>query len=119
MLTLHKNSETIHIADLFDSAKDKNPQPIFWHPKKNKDLKLGVDDVEPYLKSAEFRNYYHLHPNAAKLIADALLKDRPLDEKTQKSIQTKYWTVKKDLEKKLYTEMDLAGSDQFIRLDFP
>ena len=119
MLTLHKTEESIHIADLYDNEKDKNPKPIFWYPKKNKDLKLGLDDVEPYLKSTEFRNYYRLHPNTAKVIADALLKDRPLDEDIQKSTQTKYWAVKKDLESKLYNEMDLNGSEQFIRLDFP
>ena len=119
MLTLHKTEESIHIADLYDNTKDKNPQPIFWFPKKNKELKLGLEDVEPYLKSPEFRNYYRLHPNTAKIIAESLLKDRPLDEKIQKSVQTKYWAVKKDLESKLYNEMDLNGSDQYIRLDFP
>ena len=101
MLTLHKTEESIHIADLYDNTKDKNPQPIFWFPKKNKELKLGLEDVEPYLKSPEFRNYYRLHPNTAKIIAESLLKDRPLDEKIQKSVQTKYWAVKKDLESKL------------------
>ena len=63
MLTLHKTDESIHIADLYESESDQSPQPIYWYPRKKKELRLGVDDVEPYLRSEEFMNYYQLHPN--------------------------------------------------------
>ena len=119
MITLHKTDESIHIADLYDNDSDTKGEPIYWYPRKKKELRLGLDDVEPYLKSEEFRNYYRLHPNTAKLITSALLKGRPIEESVSKSVQTKYWNVKKDLERKLYSEMDCNGSDQYIRLDFP
>ena len=47
MLTLHKTDESIHIADLYESESDQSPQPIYWYPRKKKELRLGVDDVEP------------------------------------------------------------------------
>ena len=119
MITLHKTDEGIHIADLYDNKSDTSPERIYWHPRKKKELRLGIEDVEPYLNSEEFRNYYQLHPTTAKIIGDALLKGKPLEATITKSVQTKYWNVKKDLEKKLYSEMDLHGSDQYIRLDFP
>ena len=119
MITLHKTDEGIHIADLYDNESDTSPERIYWYPRKKKELRLGIEDVEPYLSSEEFRNYYQLHPTTAKIIADALLKGRPLEATVSKGVQTKYWNVKKDLEKKLYLEMDLHGSDQYIRLDFP
>ena len=119
MITLHKTEESIHIADLYESVSDGTPQAIYWHPRKKKELRLGVEDVEPYLSSEEFRDYYQLHPTTAKLIGDALLKGKPLEASISRGVQTKYWNVKKDLEKKLYSEMDLHGSEQHVRLDFP
>ena len=119
MITLHKTDEGIHIADLYENESDDKGEPIYWYPRKKKELRMGLDDVEPYLKSEEFRNYYRLHPSTAKVITSALLKGRPVEESVTKSVQTKYWNVKKDLERKLYSEMDCNGSDQYIRLDFP
>ena len=119
MITLHKTDEGIHIADLYENESDESPQAIYWHPRKKKEIRLGLEDVEPYLESEEFRNYYQLHPSVARIISKALLKGRPLEESESKSVQSKYWNVKRDLEKKLYLEMDLHGSDQHIRLDFP
>ena len=95
MITLHKTDDSIHIADLYDNESDTKGEPIYWYPRKKKELRLGLDDVEPYLKSEEFRNYYRLHPNTAKLITSALLKGRPIEESVTKSVQTKYWNVKK------------------------
>ena len=42
MLTLKKNDETIEIAKLYNSESDKNPQPVYWYPKKTKELRMGV-----------------------------------------------------------------------------
>ena len=74
MLTLHKTDEAIQIAELYNSESDTSPKPVFWHPKKDATLKLGIDDVDPYLSSDNFRDYYRLSRSEAKVITAAIKK---------------------------------------------
>ena len=117
MLTLHKKPEATEIATLYENEKDKVGQPVYWYPRKDATLKLGVDDVESYLKSSEFRDEYKLSVKAAQDVSQALL--RGLDVPETKGLNNKYFAIKKDLERKLYTEMDLGNSTQTLRVDFP
>lgn len=119
MLTLHKSDEGIQIAELYDNQSDDTPKPVYWHPKKDATLKLGIDDVEPYLSSEKFRDYYRLSRNEARVITAAIKKGRDIPEETNRKLSNKFFSVKKDLETKLYNQMDLTGSDQFLRVDFP
>ena len=117
MLTLHAKNEATEIATLYESDKDKEGSKVYWYPRKDATLKLGVDDVESYLKSTEFRDEYKLSVAAAQEISQALL--RGDDAPETKGLNNKYFKVKKDLERKLYTEMDLGNSSQVLRVDFP
>ena len=119
MLTLHKTDETIQIAELYNSESDTSPKPVYWHPKRDATLKLGIDDVDPYLNSERFRDYYRLSRSEAKVIVAAIRKGRDVPEHTTYKLSNKFFSVKKDLETKLYNEMDLTGSNQFLRVDFP
>ena len=118
MLTLHKTEEGTEIARLYNGEKDRKPQPVYWHPKKEERYKMGVEDVRPYLSSEKFRDYYKLSVIEAQAIARALQKGRDVPE-GKRGLQNKFFKVKKDLEKRLYTEMDLGDTTQFLRVDFP
>ena len=117
MLTLHEKPDCVEIATLYDDDKDKQGKPVFWYPRKDATLKLGVDDVEAYFKTPEFRDEYKLSVKAAETISRALL--RGDDVPDQKGLNNKFFKVKKDLEDKLYNEMDLGNSEQYLRVDFP
>ena len=118
MLTLHNTPDTIEIAQLYDNDKDKNAKPVFWYPKKEEQYKMGVDDVANFLKSEKFRDYYKLSLLEATAIGEALQKghDVPVGKK---GLHNKFFKVKRDLERRLYTEMDIGDSAQFLRVDFP
>ena len=118
MLTLQKTPEGTEIAKLYNSENDKNPQPVYWNPKKEPKLKMGIDDVSNYTGSTEFRDYYKLSVLEARAISDALKRGKDVPDGV-KGLQNKFFTVKKDLERKLFTEMDLGDSNQFLRVDFP
>ena len=119
MLTLHKTSESTEIARLYESERDKHGTPLYWHPKKEEKYKLGVEDIDNYLTSEEFRDYYRLSLADASAIAEALKRGRDVPDKSHKGLQNKFFKVKKDLNKKLFTEMDLGDSSQYLRVDFP
>ena len=118
MLTLHKTPDTIEIAQLYDNDNDKSPKPVFWYPKKDEQYKMGVDDVANFLKSEKFRDYYKLSLLEARSIGEALQKGHDVPD-AKKGLQNKFFKVKRDLERRLYTEMDIGDSAQFLRVDFP
>ena len=119
MLTLQKTSETIEVAKLYESEKDKKGQPIYWHPRKDVKLRMGIDDVSDYVGSEQFRDTYRLSVLDSQKIAEALKRGKDVPEDANKGLQNKFFKVKKDLERKLFTEMDLSGSDQYIKVGFP
>lgn len=118
MLTLKKTDSGIEIAKLYDSDNDRNPQSVYWHPKKDPTIKMGIEDVSDYVGSEDFRDYYKLSVLDAQTISEALKRGKDVPP-GKKGLQNKFFTVKKDLERKLYTEMDLGDSKQFLRVDFP
>ena len=119
MLTLQKTAETIEIAKLYENDRDKKGQPIYWHPRKEVKLRMGIDDVSDYIGSEQFRDTYRLSVLDSQKIAEALKRGKDVPEDADKGLQNKFFKVKKDLERKLFTEMDLAGSDQYIKVGFP
>ena len=119
MITLHKTSEATEIAKLYESERDRKGQPVYWHPRKEEKYRMGIDDVSKYVGSEKFRDYYRLSVLDAQKIAKALKRGKDVPEDANKGLQNKFFRVKKDMEKKLYTEMDLAGGNQFIKVGFP
>ena len=120
MLTLKKTPESTEICRLYQNERDKDGTPVYWHPRKDKQYKMGVKDVDEFLGSENFRDYYHLSMKDSNAIADALKRGKDVpDEEHGKGLHNKFFKVKKDLSKKLYTEMDLGDSEQFLRVDFP
>ena len=101
MLTLKKTADGIEIAKLYNSDNDKNPQPVFWYPKKDPSIKMGIDDVSNYIGSTDFRDYYKLSLLEARAISDALKRGKDVPD-GKKGLQNKFFNVKKDLERKLY-----------------
>ena len=91
---------------------------MYWHPRKEEKYKMGVADVKSFLTSEKFRDYYKLSVLESQAIAEALQRGKDVPD-GKKGLQNKYFKVKKDLEKRLYTEMDLGDSSQFLRVDFP
>jgi len=118
MLTLHETNEGIEIARLYNSENDRNPQAVYWHPRKEEKYKMGVSDVKSFLKSEKFRDFYKLSVVEAQEIGKALHRGKDVPE-GKKGLQNKFFKIKKDLEKRLFTEMDLGDSSQFLRVDFP
>ena len=119
MLTLHKTPESVEIARLYENDRDKNGKPVYFHPKKDEKYKLGVDDIGKYLTSEEFRDYYKLSKLEAQAISQALLRGKDVPDGAHKGLHNKFFKVKKDLHNKLFSEMDLEGSEQFLRVDIP
>ena len=89
MLTMHNKPECVEIATLYENEQDKKGKPIYWYPKKDALLKLGVDDVESYLKSPEFRDEYRLSKSAAAAISTALLKGEDVPD--EKGLNNKFF----------------------------
>ena len=118
MLTLHKTPDTIEIAKLYNNDNDQKPKPVLWYPKKEEQYKMGVDDVANFFKSEKFRDYYKLSLLEARSIGEALQKGHDVPA-GQKGLHNKFFRVKRDLERRLYTEMDIGDSKQFLRVDFP
>ena len=101
MLTLHKTPESTEIARLYDSDRDRDGKPVYWHPKKTEKWKMGVDDVDDYLGSESFRDYYKLSKLEASAIADALKRGKDVPDNSNKGLHNKFFKVKKDLSLKL------------------
>ena len=111
MLTLTDHPENIEIATLIDNGKKT---PIYWHPKKNKDLKLEIDDIKKF-NTEEFRQRFAITRVQSEEILDHLVNDT--EPTTQQSI---FFKVKAFINNSLYVEMDLRSSDsQSIEVNFP
>jgi hypothetical protein len=79
---------------------------------------MGVDDVANFFKSEKFRDYYKLSLLEAKAIGEALQKGHDVPA-GKMNLHNKFFKVKRDLERRLFTEMDIGDSKQFLRVDFP
>ena len=56
MLTLTSHPENIQIAELIEAKKRT---PIYFHPKKNADLRIQVDDISSF-NTDEFRQRFQI-----------------------------------------------------------
>lgn len=107
----------------FTRTKDKQ-EPIFYIGDKpvytqfKKDDKLRIPpfrDGKQYLDGDEFRERYNLSRNEAKELKDSLQSDIVPESK----LKAKFYAVRRDLNQRLYNEIDLRGTNKEITWKFP
>ena len=72
-------------------------------------------DSGKYLEGDEFRERYNLSKAESNVLAQAIRKDRV----PEGGLKTKFYTIRKDLNNRLFTEIDLRGTDKKIEWRFP
>ena len=120
MLSLDKGPNAVELARMYegdpvDHHGRMEGTPIYYLPQKNKKYRLELDDAEEYLRSPEFRIRYKLSDREHELLTNCILDDKCPEDK---GMVKKFYTIREDLENRLYEEMVL-GPDQYIRVDFP
>ena len=91
-------------------------KPIFTTYKKDQNSRIKpFRKSNDYLGSEEFRERYDLTRNEAKQLKRAIQSDIVPESK----LKTKFYTVRKDLNKRLYTEIDLRGTNHTITWRYP
>jgi len=99
--------------------------PLFWISGKpvygsfKKDEKVRIKpfrDPGKYLGSSDFLEYYNLSKSEGKLLNKSIRRDE-VPENSQ--LKTKFYRIRKDLNDRLYTEIDLRGTPHEIDWGFP
>ena len=119
MLSLQNGPGSKELARMFDGDPSDHHgsmegTPVYWLPKKNKKYRLEIVDTEAFLRSPEFRIRYKLSRVQHVALVDAILDD----ECPEGPLVRKYYTIREDLENRLYEEMVLSD-DQYLRIDYP
>jgi hypothetical protein len=91
----------------------KKTVPVWWHPKKNPDLKNKVEDISVFFTPG-LRDRFELSSKQAGTILEHL-KAGTVPE----SIQTKFFRVKRFIDESLYTEMDIQDTPHTFEVAFP
>ena len=88
---------------------NKKKVPVWWHPKKNKDMQNKIEDLSVF-NTQDLRDRFELSREQADDIMSHL-KDSTVSEKNQ----SKFFKVKRHLDEILYTEMDISdlGDSEF------
>ena len=112
MLTLTSHPENIKIAELIDG---KSRSAIYFHPKKNADLQIQVDDIATF-NTTEFRERFRI----TRLQANEIMNHLRNDTEPEGGLQSNFFKVKQYINNSLYVEMDLRSSEtQRIEVNFP
>ena len=91
-------------------------KPVFTTWKKDEKLRIPpFRDTGKYLETEEFRERYDLSRKEGKALKLALQKDTV----PEGALKTKFYAVRKDLNKRLYSEIDLRGTDHEISWRYP
>ena len=105
----------------FEKQKD-NPlfyiddQPVYTTFKKEESKRIPpFRDSSKYLDSDEFRERYTLSVRESKELKQSLRSDIV----PEGALKTQFYRVRKDLNERLYTEIDLRGTDKEINWRFP
>ena len=121
MLSLDDGPGAKQIAMMYVGDPDKHDfkqkgKPVFWYRKKDEKKRMSLEDAEDFLKSETFRVRYRLTRENHKLLMDCILKNQCPESP---ALTNKFYLIKNDLERRLYEEIDLSNSDQYLRVDFP
>ena len=91
-------------------------KPVFTKWKKTEEDRIPpYRNTSDYLGSDEFRERYNLTKKEASALKTSLENDEVPEDK----LKTKFYSVRKSLNSRLYTEIDLRGTDHEIEWRFP
>ncbi len=92
-------------------------KPVFTTFKKDAKKRIPpFRKADDYLGSDDFLEKYNLNRREGALLKEAIQKDQ-IPEKPQ--LKTKFYSIRKDLNERLYTEIDLRSTDKTIQWKFP
>ena len=107
MFTYHKNG-----APMFYIGE----KPVFTQFKKEEKKRIPpFRDSQKYLDSDEFRERYSLSRNDSRMLKKAIRSNIVPESK----LKSKFYEVRRDLNTRLYSELDLRGTDNQISWKFP
>jgi len=93
-----------------------NEKPVFTQFKKDDTIRIPpFRDTKKYLDSDEFRERYSISRNQAKELKTALRSDIV----PESNLKNKFYEIRKDLNQRLYSEIDLRGTDKTISWKYP
>ena len=94
-----------------------NDKPVFTQFRKDAKLRIPpFKNSKNFLESDEFREHYSLTRTEGKVLKKALHSDIVPEGKFLKE---KFYKIRKDLNQRLYNEIDLRGTDKKITWKFP
>ena len=111
MLTLRAHRDNVELCKMRDGKK---LVPVFWHPVRDKTLRLAVSDINGFA-TEEFRDRFRI----SKSQADEILEHLKAGTTPEGGIQRTFFKAKHFIESSLYNEMDLSDSTQELELGFP
>ena len=111
MLTLHDHPENVFLCEM---RSGKKKHPIYWHPRKDKQLRMAVDSLQSF-NTEKNRDKFKLSSNQ---MGD-ILKHIKSGTTPEDRLQTKFFKVKKFIDNSLYTTMDLTDSEQSLEVNYP
>ena len=109
MLTLKRHEENVFVCEM---EVNKKRIPVFWHPKKNKELQNQIEDIAIFFNT-DLRDRFELSKQQSDDIL-AHLKAGTVSEKNQ----SKFFKVKKHLDEILFTEMDISDTADTFEINF-
>ena len=94
-----------------------NNKPVFTQFKKEEHKRIPpFKDSTKYLDSDEFREEFNLSRKEAKLIKQSLRSDIVPENNNQ--LKSKFYSIRKNLNQRLFNEIDLRGTDKTISWKF-
>ena len=93
-----------------------NEKPVYTRFKKEEALRIPpFRDSTKYLDSEEFRERYSISRKEGKELKESLRSNIVPESK----LKTKFYEIRRDLNTRLYTELDLRGGNDVIQYKFP
>ena len=94
-----------------------NDKPVFTQFKKDDTLRIPpFKDSKKYLDSDEFREHYGLTRTEGQVLKKALHSDIVPENS---NLKKKFYSIRKDLNSRLFNEIDLRGTDKEITWKYP
>lgn len=111
MITLHEHPENVFLCHLKSGKKKSN---VYWHPRKNKEMRMAVDDLQSF-NTEKIRDKFRVSQKQMTEIIDNL----KTESTPEGALQSKFFKIKKYIEESLYSSMDLHGGDQELEVNYP
>ena len=94
-----------------------NNKAVFTRFKKEDKLRIPpFKETQRYLDSEEFREHYNLTRSEGRTLKKSLHSDIVPEGS---GLKTQFYSIRKDLNKRLFTEIDLRGTDKNITWKYP